>query len=306
VTDLLVGVDVGGTKTHVQARSIDGTIVEDRILATDGWRGASDVVKAGLVASWMAEVTAGAVPLAIGVGAHGCDTAEQCRGLHDALSDRVDVPCAVVNDAHLLGAAAGVDEAIGLIAGTGSIAAGWSPAGEPVYAGGWGWLLGDDGGAAGLVREATRRALAAHDDGQEDEILSDCLLRSAAVTSLGQLSMSMITGPGGAWTRHCPAVFEAAELGSRIASDVIDDGGAALADLVANVRRRGAVGTVVVAGGGVIVNQPRLASAVAAALTASLPEATLQVLTDPPVKGAVALARRALTGSDALHRSPAR
>lgn len=304
-TGLLVGVDVGGTKTHVQARSIEGEPCAERVFPTDGWRGASDGVKAELVTTWIAEVTGGADPAAIGLGAHGCDTADQCRELKAALVGRVPVPCTVVNDAHLLAAAAGVDEAIGLIAGTGSIAAGWLANGEPVYAGGWGWLLGDDGGAAGLVREAARRALDAVDEGHEDEILTGCLIHSAGVASLPQLSMAMMTGPSGSWTRLSPAVFEAAELGSRIAADVIDEGGAALAELVTRVRRRGAIGAVVVASGGVIVNQPRLEFAVAEALSRSLPELRLHVLSEPPVQGAVVLARRALTRDTAAHSEPA-
>jgi N-acetylglucosamine kinase-like BadF-type ATPase len=303
VTDLLVGIDVGGTKTHVQARTLDGTLVVDEVFATTGWRGAAMAVKADLLMTWIAQATTDAPPLAIGVGAHGCDSAAQCRELHDALADRAGVPCAVVNDAQLLAAAAGVEEGIGLIAGTGSIAAGRLPDGEPVYAGGWGWLLGDDGGAAGLVREAVRRALAAQDQGRGDEILTACLVRAAGVGSLGDLSMSMMLAHGGSWARHCPAVFEAADRGSPLAAEVIDDGGAALAELVATVRRRGALGRQVVAGGGVIVHQPRLAAALATALDARQPGVSLQVLADPPVLGAVALAARASSRPPAWHTS---
>ena len=100
------------------------------------------------------------------VGAHGCDTAAQCdlfQGhLHPLLKGAVEV----VNDAELLVPAAGYGVGVGVVAGTGSIAVARRPDRTMLVAGGWGWILGDEGSAPGLVREAARAVRAAIDAGE--------------------------------------------------------------------------------------------------------------------------------------------
>ena len=56
-------------------------------------------------------------------------------------------------------AAAGLDEGIALIAGTGSVAWGRDRTGRSARAGGWGYLLGDEGSGYAVVRETVRHAL---------------------------------------------------------------------------------------------------------------------------------------------------
>jgi glucosamine kinase len=50
-------------------------------------------------------------------------------------------------------------------AGTGSMAFRVGPAGVDAHAGGWGWALGDEGGAVSLGRDCLRAALDAHEGG---------------------------------------------------------------------------------------------------------------------------------------------
>ena len=69
-------------------------------------------------------------------------------------------PVQVLNDAELLPAALGLNHQIGLVAGTGSVAVSRSPKTGMLVAGGWGWVIGDEGSAAGLIREAGRAVLA--------------------------------------------------------------------------------------------------------------------------------------------------
>ena len=45
--------------------------------------------------------------------------------------------------------------------------------GLSVQVGGWGAVLGDEGGAAGLVREAARAVWAAHDRGEAPDALAE-------------------------------------------------------------------------------------------------------------------------------------
>jgi len=102
------------------------------------------------------------------------------------------------------------------------------------------------------------------------------------------------------WGRYANAVFAAADAGSRLAQTVITSGGAALASLVGVLIKRGADGTSVVAGGGVIVEQPRLMAAFTAAMKAISPGSAVVLLREPPVMGALALAERALPAGATL------
>ena len=95
------------------------------------------------------------------------------------------------------------------------------------------------------------------------------------------------------WAPHAPAIFAAADAGSALAVRVIADGAKALADNVAQLIERGAVGKDVVVAGSVFVNQPRLVEAIKSALAARHAGLTVHLLTVAPVEGAVFLARRA-------------
>lgn len=265
--------------------------------------------------------------MAAGIGAQGCDSASICSELRLALA-ALGIPAVVVNDGALLVPAAGLEAGIGIVAGTGSIAVSADRAGEVLLAGGWGWVLGDEGGAAAIVREATRAALRAHDEGHADDGLLAALLSAFGVDGAGAgvaagsgagagasvLTVAgAVTGAGAGagvverlarvvndwptvenWAPRAPAVFAAAEGGSGLAVAVIEAAAADLAALAGRLRARGAVGTVVVAGGSVVTRQPLLARALAVQLRLVDAELELRVLDEEPVAGAVVLARRLL------------
>lgn len=289
---VLVGIDVGATKTRVLGCRPDGTVVFDQVFVTLEWRGAGAGAKAGKIADFVSRAAVGGTVAGVGVGAHGCDSAEQCAELADAVGPVVPAPCAVVNDARLVGLAAGLAKAISVVSGTGSIAVGMLSDGTAVYAGGWGWLLGDEGGATGLVRDAVRTALHAADRGVEDE-LGACLATAAEVASVRRLPMVMMTTPPSVWAEFAAAVFLAADGGSALAERVIGRAGRDLAGLVETVIHKGAVVEAVVAGGGTIVNQPRLAEAFLGAVRGNRADLDVRIVADPPVRGAIELARRA-------------
>jgi N-acetylglucosamine kinase-like BadF-type ATPase len=287
---VVVGVDVGATKTHVRCCRVDGGLVSDQVLTTQEWRGTSAVVKARRLAALATAAAGGAALAGLGVGAHGCDSGAQCRELADALRPLVATPCVVVNDARLVGPAAGRENAVGVVAGTGSIAVGVLPDGDSVYAGGWGWLLGDEGGATGLVREAARAALRADEDDRPDEVLAGLLASAAGVASIRRLPLHMMTTRAEVWADYAPVVFRAADEGSPLAEHVIERAGQELARLVGTVIRKGALAGAVVAAGGMISHQTRLADAFAAAVR-RCHDVEVLTLTEPPVVGAVELAQ---------------
>ncbi|GAA2547749.1 BadF/BadG/BcrA/BcrD ATPase family protein [Streptomyces levis] len=295
-TPYAVGIDVGGTKTQLRALAGDGTVV-DRVGSSAGWRPHD----APAAADWLAALVRDALPAharpaAVAVGGHACETPRQCAGIRDALQERLPVPALVVGDAELLVPAAGLDRGVGLVAGTGSVAVGRSPDGDPVQVGGWGAVLGDEGGAAGLVREAARAVWAAHDRGEEPDALATGLVAAFGVAEVPALGAALesATDVSAEWGRHCPVVFAAAEAGSPLARAVIADGGRALAALVVRLAARGVAVDDVVVAGGTVLAQPALFEAFTSALAESLPSARARRLRVPPVQGALALARSLL------------
>lgn len=65
----------------------------------------------------------------------------------------------IVHDTALILAAADVDHGVALISGTGSVAWGRAADGRTARAGGWGYLLGDEGSGHAVGRQAVRYAL---------------------------------------------------------------------------------------------------------------------------------------------------
>ncbi|WP_149828102.1 N-acetylglucosamine kinase [Streptomyces tailanensis] len=295
-TPAAVGIDVGGTKTCL--RAVTGTdCVADHVRPSRGWRPHDPASAAAWLAALVGEVLpAHTVPAAVAVGAHACETPRQCEGIRLALQERLQVPCLIVGDAELLVPAAGLGQGVGLVAGTGSVAVGRLPDGTSVQVGGWGAVLGDEGGGAGLVREAARAVWAAHDRGEAPGALAHRLVAAFGVGEVPALggALESATEVSADWGRHAPVVFEAAEEGSVLAHRVITDGGRALASLVGRLASRGVAVDDVVVAGSTILRRPALYSAFATALADSVPAARPRPLQVPPVEGAVALARSLL------------
>lgn len=295
MTDVVVGVDAGGTKSAIRVEALDGTRIADVVFHAEGWAAEPPEKATRWIAERVRTAAGDATVRAVGVGAQGCDRPEIATDLSAALSALV-APTRVVNDAELLLPAAGVDRGIAVIAGTGSIAVGASASGEPMFAGGWGWVIGDEGGGAAIVRDATIAALTARDRGADDDGLLTALLAAFEVSDAERLARAVNDDATiENWGPHAPAVFDAADAGSALAAAVIARAAVQLAELVSRLRSRGATGDVVVASGSVIARRARLFDAFRAAVRDAHPELDVRLLEDAPVAGAVAIARGLLS-----------
>jgi N-acetylglucosamine kinase-like BadF-type ATPase len=294
VRDVVVGLDVGASKAAILVETPQGQRLLQATVASPDWD--AEPVEDG--ARWIAALLGRTLPteynvVGLGVGAQGLDTGEIAHDFTAALGG-LGFRARAVNDAALLVPGAGLEHGIGVISGTGAIGVGEDASGRPLVTGGWGWVIGDEAGAAGLVREATKAALLAHDDGLDDDGLLGSLLAGFDVPNAERLARAVNDDPTPEnWGPHAPAVFAAADAGSFIAVRVIEGAAAHLVRLVTQLLRHGAVGGDVVAAGSVIVNQARLFDAFRAAVRDEHPELRVHLLTDPPVVGALALARAA-------------
>lgn len=295
MTRVVAGLDIGGTKVAVRIEAVDGRRLVDTELPAEDWSASPVETAAAWLHTRLHRVLPRAAELvAAGIGAQGCDTQRHSVELAAALHT-IGVRATVVNDAALLVPAARLTTGIGVVAGTGAIGVGQDGRGDTIFAGGWGWVIGDEAGSAGIVRLAAIAALTAHDDGRPDDGLLAALQRAFGVNGPEALARAVNDEPTtGNWGPRAPAVFGAADAGSTLAIGVIDAAADHLSTLVGRLVARGAVGADIVAAGSVIIGQPRLAKAFEDRIAGTHPNLSVTFLAEPPVIGAVALARRLL------------
>ena len=299
-----VGVDVGGTKTHLRVEAPGRPDVDLVVPTRQWWRAGSSIAADGNAEALVATLPELPAPgSALVVGAHGVDSDAVARRLRDNLLAAFPGSVQVLNDAALAGPAAGYPGAvITVISGTGSIVLSADGRGHETRIGGHGYLLGDAGSAPSLVAGLARALLRAADRGRPDTVALTHLADAAGIPDSRERAEDLasflhhhhsVTD----WGRLAPAVFAAADAGSPLAVAVIEDHARELVELVGLHLAAGARPEAVVLAGGVVPAQPRLAHAITAGIHSHHRDLPVVLLDTPPVAGAILLARRELAGA---------
>jgi N-acetylglucosamine kinase-like BadF-type ATPase len=285
----VLGLDVGGSHVRARLRRADGALVDAEA------RGANPAA----VGLQQAERQLAQVLRRLGnpevasccAGAAGAELPRFSAGLSAALA-RLLPGCriSVVHDARLILAAAGLEQGIVLIAGTGSVGYGLDAAGAERWAGGWGWMLGDEGSGCWLVREAARDLLRVTDEGCAPGPMGRALMRASGCESPHELRERLAgRRRPDQWAELAPAIFESTDVDAR-ARDLVARGAAHLGALARQVASSvGEAGPVVLAGG-ILAGQPLMNELVREALATVLPRTPVTTLDRAPVQGAVELA----------------
>ncbi len=282
----LLGLDIGGSKTKV-LRWTDGVRRESETgsanLASVGDTEAGRQLDAALAR--LGDLTGVS---AVCAGAAGADSPATVARLTALVTERVpNAQVLVVHDTQLLLAAAGRDEGVALISGTGSVAWGRRRDGVHARAGGWGYLLGDEGSGWWVAREAVRHALARHDRGLPHDALTAAVLASCQLEDCDQLLDHVYGRPDRRYWAGRAGAVAGLSGADPVADAILARAADALADLGHCVLDRLDLAGPVVLGGGFAVHHP----AVADLLGERLPGVALHVLRTDPVDGALALAR---------------
>lgn len=291
---LVLGIDVGGSKTH--AVLSDGRTVIADILAGSANPASVGVEEAsrqlGIVFGQL-----GSAPIAaICAGVAGADSPggeERFRALLTLRAPNAAIR--VVHDSELLLAAAGRTTGIAVISGTGSAGWGRDAAGRTARAGGWGYLLGDEGSGYWVTRQAVRHALERVDLDEPADRLSQQLAADCGLQDPADILDHFYAHPERRyWAGRARVVFELAADREPVSAAIVASAADALTHLATSVAfRLGMPGPVVLAGGQA-VHQPLLQQAVRERLAArGIDE--LEILTAAPVDGAVRLAAELLT-----------
>lgn len=300
---IVVGIDAGATKTRAFAVTLAGEIVGRG--AGGGGNLQTSPDPRGSIAAALAEALGGRSADAVVLSCAGGDRpADRQRGreiLHAIVG-----PQAAVEVTHDAQAAlyAGNPRGIGVvcISGTGSVAYGRNAEGDEQRAGGWGYLMGDEGSAVWLGLEGLRAASHAADGRGAPTRILDGVLRELAIAGL-QDAVPQLYGrphPAPAVIAAARAVAVAAAELDAIAVRIVESGAHELAraSTVVALGLRLMEGPVYLAGGA-FESVPMLEQATRRELLAMLPRADVERVHEEPAMGAARLAIRLATAAPA-------
>ena len=233
---IVLGVDGGGTKTHAVVLDANNRVVGE------GVTGPSNPLRIGVAAAAAAirEATDRACVAArvrrtdiaaAEIGLAGARRPELRARMEEALRSLDIVEVEVVGDADvaLFG---GTDGAPGIvvIAGTGSVCCGINMAGKRACAGGWGPLVGDEGGGSWIAKQALKAVACAADGRGPDTLLTDAARSYFHVSSADDLSTA-IYAPGMSNERIAgfgKLVIEAAKARDQVSGAIMEAAGTEL------------------------------------------------------------------------------
>lgn len=302
--DVVVGVDAGGSKTRVIVATMNGEHLGDVVAGGAPMAPGNAEHVASVIADAITSALASAgqgerMPRAIVAGVAGTGREAEQLALQTALASRGLADDVIVETDASIALADAFDGGAGilLIAGTGSIAFGRSPAGMLARCGGWGPTFGDEGSGAWIGRRALSAVAAAADGREPETALTGAILTAAQVNEPEQLIPWALGADRDALAALAPSVMAMAMQDDVRANALID---VAVEELVLHVRalaRRLFVderaGFDVALAGGLMGRGSLLRKRLERRLKSAVPGATVRAGDVNGARGAVKLALRA-------------
>jgi len=285
----VIGLDIGGTKTR-GVRFEAGAAVADESVGSANVQNVTPEEAARNLAELFALIGGGEIAQ-VYAGAGGIDTDDDAAALAALIAPHVPgARVTVVHDSRLLLAAGGASTGVAVIAGTGSAAWGRNARGAEARAGGWGYLLGDEGSGYWLGREAVRHSLRRMNQGLDPDELTTALLESCGADHPNKLIALFHSPETGRrfWAQRARLVVEAADAGHAASQALIDQAGRDLAGLAEQTVRQLGIDGPVILGSGLGMNVVRLQESFRAALAAA-GISDVRVLQQEPVFGVLQL-----------------
>lgn len=304
----VLGIDAGGTKTICLLADGAGRIVSEARGPGSNLQAVGELEVEKVLHEVMERAIGDrpVLPAAICLGMAGVDRTGD-DAVINSIMRRIGYKARVLvtNDA-LIALVAGVGDQPGVvvIAGTGSIAYGRNAANEAARAGGWGYVLGDEGSGYWIGRRALQAVVREADGRGPATALTPLVLAHFGASQPQELVhaiYSQVLKPS-AIAAVARAVERAADAGDALALAILETGARELAASAASVVHRlglGGTSFTFVLAGGVLEAVPHLTAGVEARLRELAPQSRIVRLDREPALGAVALAGAAARG--ALH-----
>jgi N-acetylglucosamine kinase-like BadF-type ATPase len=295
----VLGIDAGGTKTVCLLADEQGRVIAEARGSGANLQAAGELEVEKVLHHVMEIVLADreSLPDAICLGIAGVDRPEDAdavRGIMRRIGFKTRT--LVVNDALIaLVAGAGDNAGVVLVAGTGSIAYGKDGAGRAARAGGWGYLLGDEGGGFWIGRAALSAVVRQYDGRGPATLLTELVLNRLNLSSPTALIREIYDRDvhRRTITALASTVQTAMEQGDAVATDILNRAGAELAaaasSVITRLEMRGDVFPTILSGG-IFRGVPWLASDVKRRISEVAPRSEVRQLDVEPAMGAVRLA----------------
>lgn len=243
----VIGVDGGGTKTKFVLLDYSGNVIgrgkgdSTNYQAIGGKKLKEELLKGFTILMNSTNVSPNKIDL-IFLGLAGAGRESDRIDIVSLFSDtEFDQKIVVDSDAMVaLAGAFGTGPGIIIISGTGAICFGKSKTGKIVRAGGWGYLLGDEGSGYFIGREAIIAALKDLDGRGEKTKLRDSLEKHFNLSSIDQIIPHIYQDriDRVAIAELAPIVFEQAIQGDTIAEEIIRQTGKELGILAKAVTQQ--------------------------------------------------------------------
>jgi N-acetylglucosamine kinase-like BadF-type ATPase len=223
---ILIGADVGGTKTAVAVSE------DDKIVGrADGPGGAVRPGRALAAASTITEVVRRALSEAgrlngdiLVVGAAGAGREPEREELRKALRGENLASTVIVTTDIDIALAAAFSDGPGIVvsAGTGSVAVGRDKSGKRHRIGGYGWQMGDEGSGYAIGRAALGAVSRAVDARSPKTALSERILRATRSSDFDALIRWAATASPAEVSALAPHVLAVAAEGDQLARGIVD------------------------------------------------------------------------------------
>ena len=301
----VLGIDAGGTKTVCQLADDNGEVLAEARRGGANLQASGELEVEKVLHDVMEEAIGDSDvrPAAICLGVAGVDRPDDAhvmRGIMRRIGYKARV--LVVNDA-LVALEAGAPDQPGVvvIAGTGSIAYGRNEHNQAARAGGWGYVLGDEGSGYWIGRAALRAVLREADRRGPATQLTGLLLHYYGVARAQDLIAQVYHGSlrPAAIASLAQCVQGAFNNGDEVAISILRNAADQLESSAVSVARRleliGSEFPIVLAGG-IFRAVPWLDEELCRRLPLAAPRAVPRLLTQEPASGAVRLALADLRG----------
>ena len=240
MTDLVVGVDGGGSKTRLIVADASGAHIADVTGPGSAMAPGRADHSAGVIGDLLRQALSeagieGAKPRALVAGVAGVGRPSEQRALIAGLEDlELAEDISVEGDGEIaLTDAFGFGPGIILISGTGSIAYGRGPSRTLARAGGWGPAFGDEGSGSWIGCKALAIVASAADGREPATALTGAILTAAQVNEPQELIPWGIAATPRELAALAPVVFNAAAAGDVRANSLV---GFAVEELVLHIR----------------------------------------------------------------------
>ncbi len=296
---IVVGVDAGGTST-LAAFAQDGRLVRTHEGIAANASSCGVEAASNTIAQTITEALDGAIPAAIFVGAAGAAREEIAQSIKEALESRFPgARVAVRDDASIaLRAVVPSGDGLVLIAGTGSFAYA-EHAGIAYRAGGYGYLIGDEGSGFAIGSSAVRLLLRAYDERAPRDAFVEELAARLDVRSAMDVVARVYGNPRAVTliASLAQVVLEAANAGDRTANKIVQTAALELSEMTKSLAKRAGLAQTnapIVFAGGLLRTNSLLTYLLETRLKNELPSMPIHKEDIEPYIGAIAEAEKLL------------